>query len=64
MRIDELPTDPAALTALVVSMGAELDRLREQGATSVDALLIPEINTFRNQARVQLRIEYLRASVD
>jgi len=28
MRIDELPTDPAALTALVVSMGAELDRLR------------------------------------
>jgi single-stranded-DNA-specific exonuclease len=46
------------------SKAAELDRLREQGATTVDALLIPEINTFRNQARVQLRIEYLRASVD
>lgn len=46
------------------SKAAELDRLREQGATSVDALLIPEINTFRNQARVQLRIEHLRASVD
>jgi len=46
------------------SKAAELDRLREQGATTVDALLIPEINTFRNQARVQLRIEHLRASVD
>jgi len=46
------------------SKAAELDRLKARGTEAVDALLIPEINTFRNQARVQLRIQHLRASED
>ena len=44
------------------SKAVDLDRLKTQGAESVDALLVPEINTFRNQARVQFRIQHLRAS--
>ena len=44
------------------SKAAEIGRLKELGTQHVDALLIPEINTFRNQSRVQLRIQHLRAS--
>jgi single-stranded-DNA-specific exonuclease len=41
---------------------ADLRAAKSAGATHVDVLATPEINTFRNQANVQLRIERLRAS--
>jgi single-stranded-DNA-specific exonuclease len=41
---------------------ADLRALQETGAVYVDLLATPEINTFRNRASVQLRIERLRAS--
>jgi single-stranded-DNA-specific exonuclease len=44
------------------SKAAELDKIKAAGKDKIDALLVPEINTFRNQARVQLRIQHLRAS--
>ncbi len=44
------------------SLASELTRLKELGHTHVDALVIPEINTFRNQARVQYRIRKLRGA--
>jgi single-stranded-DNA-specific exonuclease len=40
-----------------------LEKIIASGAHSVDLLVTPEINTFRNQMKVQLRIQDLRESV-
>jgi len=44
------------------SRGAEFEALRAQKVEHIDVLAVPEINIFRNQPKVQLRIEGLRAS--
>jgi len=40
----------------------EFDQLKKAGVTHFDALVTPEINRFRNQKNVQLRLNYVRPS--
>lgn len=40
----------------------EFEQLRKSGATHFDALVTPEINRFRNQKTIQLRLHYVRPS--
>jgi single-stranded-DNA-specific exonuclease len=40
----------------------EFERLKKSGASHFDALVTPEINRFRNQKNIQLRLHYVRPS--
>lgn len=39
---------------------SQLESIKASGAANVDLLVTPEINTFRNQVKVQLKIHHLR----
>ena len=41
---------------------SELNKLKSLGTQSIDALVTPEINRFRGQSTVQLRVQYVRPS--
>jgi single-stranded-DNA-specific exonuclease len=40
----------------------DVERLKKTGSKSFDALVTPEINRFRNQKNIQLRLHYVRPS--